>query len=369
MLQDKIKQILELIREDKLNLPLKRDTEHYPEYIKELFLYYIEKLNELVRVNIITQEEYKIVQGFCKHILDSINEYYRGFPSVAYGNMEMGMKLLIKYVTNLNEIKDGPDYFFRMRVGSNHTFTRDEMFHIPFELRHKVSTQRYSIPGLPSLYLGSSIYICWEELNRPEVNTTQVSKFTIKEGQTLSYLNLGYPPRVFTTYVYNRLNFDRSHLELKGLMQLAKSYLFSWPLIATCSVQVKHKNEPFKPEYIIPQLLLQWVRLSTDFDGIKYFSCMSQSFVRSVHLYQNYVFPVKSADRHEGLCQILLNKFEISEAIPWEIFRLFSTSKRNKQFGTGRKGTLGLLENSIDYRSTEFALFEEYFNLNKYNLS
>ena len=43
-----------------------------------------------------------------------------------------------------------------------------EMFHIKYELRGKVQTQRCSFPGLPCLYLGCSSYVCWLELNRPQ---------------------------------------------------------------------------------------------------------------------------------------------------------------------------------------------------------
>lgn len=33
-------------------------------------------------------------------------------------------------------------------------FTKDEMFHIPYDKRHLVGNQRYSLSGLPCLYLG-----------------------------------------------------------------------------------------------------------------------------------------------------------------------------------------------------------------------
>lgn len=63
------------------------------------------------------------------------------------------------------------------------------MFHIPFELRGKAATQRYSIPGLPSLYLGSSCYICWEELHRPDLNT--VNSTRLKKDNNVKYLDFG----------------------------------------------------------------------------------------------------------------------------------------------------------------------------------
>ena len=42
---------------------------------------------------------------------------------------------------------------------------RGDIFHVPFEKRRLVGNQRYSIAGLPCLYLRSSLWICWEELD------------------------------------------------------------------------------------------------------------------------------------------------------------------------------------------------------------
>jgi hypothetical protein len=39
-----------------------------------------------------------------------------------------------------------------------------------------------------------------------------------------------------------------------------KLYLNLFPLILACSVIVKETDKPFKPEYIIPQLTLEWIR-------------------------------------------------------------------------------------------------------------
>lgn len=43
-----------------------------------------------------------------------------------------------------------------------------ELFHVPFESRRLVGSNRYSIPGHPSLYMANSIYTAYKELNEPE---------------------------------------------------------------------------------------------------------------------------------------------------------------------------------------------------------
>ena len=60
-------------------------------------------------------------------------------------------------------------------------FTKDEMFHIPYDKRNLVGNQRYSLFGLPCLYLGGSSYICWEELGRKDFSTTNYSGYSLKK--------------------------------------------------------------------------------------------------------------------------------------------------------------------------------------------
>ena len=58
-------------------------------------------------------------------------------------------------------------------------------------------------------------------------------------------------------------------------------YIYTYPLRAACSVVVQHHGARFIEEYIISQLLLQWVRNDEDFDGIRYESCSDSDEVKS----------------------------------------------------------------------------------------
>lgn len=60
-------------------------------------------------------------------------------------------------------------------------YSKDEMFHIPYDKRSLVGNQRYSVTGLPCLYLGGSSYICWEEIGRKDLNTTNFCGYSIVE--------------------------------------------------------------------------------------------------------------------------------------------------------------------------------------------
>ena len=71
-----------------------------------------------------------------------------------------------------------PTYWFRARLFDDkweHTFR--DMFHIPLNRREIVKTQRYSAPGYPCLYLGNTVYSCWEEMHRPHFDDLMFSGF------------------------------------------------------------------------------------------------------------------------------------------------------------------------------------------------
>lgn len=98
-------------------------------------------------------------------------------------------------------------------------------------------------------------------------------------------------------------------------------YLTIFPLIIACTIKVKHPAGNFKPEYIIPQLLLQYVSKNDEIDGIKFPSTkVNYSKLTEVEAY-NYVFPVKKV-ASRGLCEELTNTFHSTEPTSLEIEEL-----------------------------------------------
>lgn len=127
--------------------------------------------------------------------------------------------------------------FYRMRkMEDRKNVPFNEMFHIPFNKRGIVSTQRYSFPGYPCLYLGESIYACWEELGRPLMGEAMVSRFECtKELQVVD----------IRTPLYEDWEKD------------VERYLTFFPIILACSFKVNSGSDSYKPEYIIPQLIME----------------------------------------------------------------------------------------------------------------
>jgi hypothetical protein len=270
----------------------------------EAYLSDLEDLNDEVLSNIpgIKTEKDSVIRNqknLVDGLLKSVEYYMDGSPSQAFQTLKKALDSRVKkwnHLFNVEEVSPNND-FYRIRYNDTNIMqSKDRYFHVPFEMRHLINTQRYSIHGFPSLYLGSSIYICWEELGRPNVNNFHVVRLQNKEA--LNVLDLSTP------------NLDHP-TTLKDIYR----YMVVWPLILTCSIPVRKQDAIFKQEYIMPQLLLQWVRQNGKIDGIKYWSTIVNQDPRSTKgsMY-NYVFPVKETKVHKGICPILRKKFLSTEA-------------------------------------------------------
>ncbi|RRJ54776.1 hypothetical protein EHV15_34870 [Paenibacillus oralis] len=255
---------------------------------------------------------------------------------------------------------------YKIRVSDDLALNKYDMLHIPFEQRGRASTTRYSIPGLPCLYLGSSPLICWEELNRPNKDKMHTSLFIAKDE--LNFLDFSVPPMVFVKRaqeiferVFGPLQEDVD--KLSELYNTMKLYALLWPLIAACSIRVKNRNDPFKPEYIVPQLLLQWVQQSEKYDGICYFSTKIKHYnFQNIAHFRNYALPVKSC-KDKGYCTEIQNLFhDWTAGVPWPIFELHKGTVPGGSNGKG-SALIEVVDNiRIYYHQTDFCKLESFLH-------
>ena len=83
--------------------------------------------------------------------------------------------------------------FFRARCSEKTVdYKREEMLHIPFSKRSLVKSGRFSIPGLPCLYLGTTSYVCWLELGRPADYMFNVSPVKLDNSQKIFNLAINF---------------------------------------------------------------------------------------------------------------------------------------------------------------------------------
>jgi hypothetical protein len=194
-----------------------------------------------------------------------------------------------------------------------------------------VENRRYSVAGLPCLYLGSSLWICWEELGRPELDTVLVSRFALAKQTTI--LDFQYTPKIFWDVYAYLAKETKAHHPADGYSNVifesfnkrlteetVAAYLRCWPLIAACSIKVESRKGPFFPQYIVPQMLLQWVSQSRKVDGIRYFSTRVPSLDASPHAQSNCVFPSRNIIQ-TGICSHLNGMFTLISPIAWEILQ------------------------------------------------
>ena len=190
-------------------------------------------------------------------------------------------------------------------------FSKEEMFHIPFDKRHLITNGRYSINGIPSLYLCESTYICWEELGNPNFDTCNVSMFV--NEQMVSVINVAPIMKAFD-----------------------KDKILKYPLAYVCSLGTNHPEGPFKEEYVIPQMLMQCLLIhnkrntKTSYVGIRYLS--NKAYVqrplfplnekKDLKRYFNYAFPAYGPYDNDGMSKKLKSIFSWSSPDTYGRYRL-----------------------------------------------
>jgi hypothetical protein len=287
-----------------------------------------------------------LIDDQCNSILKSVEIYLRGFPGESYqilkeclDKLKSSDKLEIQQNLNVAEKQN----LYRVRVAPNQSLSKEGLFHIPYQFREKVATQRYSIPGLPCLYLGDSLFVCWEEMGRPDFNEIHASRFDLTmSGFKLLNLNIN------TSEIRERcFKASASGKFVKHLI----GFLSYWPLLAACSFVVQKPTEVFKPEYIIPQLVLQWVVSVEEVDGLKYKSNRIKSGAQNVGSFTNIVIPVKEI-ASTGYCSTLLKKIKMTSPVSWTILEVTDP----------KRGFLNGIKQDLDPETLRRASFIEIIN-------
>ena len=177
-------------------------------------------------------------------------------------------------------------------------FVREELFHVPFQERGKASSDRFSLPGYPCLYLGKSLKCVNIETGEPGIKA--VSCFKLLQD--------------IETYDFTFFS-PEGHGDIIRL----RNNLLTYPIKIASSIQTiddeNHRNEGFKAEYIIPQLLLHCVikqRGGRRVRGIMYSSTKDISNQVDAPLLYNLVVPTVF-NREKGYCSNLNTIFSMTE--------------------------------------------------------
>jgi hypothetical protein len=302
----------ELFQRIKKELPIEHGSDDFLKDAKDAYKRYYKDISSL-EVDAFEDEKMKNaaiqdVKVRIKNIMFVLKRYMEGCHSEAY---QLLKEQIVKTdgfldidVINIEE----NEYYYRARNndGSIHSF--EDMFHIPNNKRGIVKTERFSAPGYPCLYLGNTVYDCWEEMGRPSFEELFFSGFRVMNG--------------FMVYDLRKPN--RVAFEKENLPQTLKRLVY----IIACQFKVLHKEQPFKPEYIIPQLILELIVSSNreknkkecgPYDlpwGVAYTSThQSKDFQYQEDFLENFAIPVVDSRFDNVHCGFLSSLFEVSAPI------------------------------------------------------
>lgn len=285
MFMDKVFELFE-----KYHCHLRRDIQSVADLLENNFIDYINDLRNSVSV----EDNPHVGEEMCAMIKDSIKKIRDNAHSLVevlrlYDNgkvlsatekafnvfNDMKLQLMQRYSGAYHK-----DRYYRIREIKNAQFPleRKELFHIPHNKNHLVGATRYSIPGIPCLYLSTQAEIAWFECGMPK--KFAIAEFSIPqdEEQCLNFIDFSQKIKPLKHSFYSWFN-DKDNIDL--VRKYFLKYIYTYPLRAACSVVVRHPDAKFIEEYVIPQLLLQWVCKDDDFDGVCYESCFDYDDIES----------------------------------------------------------------------------------------
>lgn len=269
-----------LSRGDKSSVDFLR--ENYTEYIKDVKEALAPEDNPLVGIEMckMVSNQIEAIEENASLLIEALKLYNKGeivaASQKAFGAFENMKPQLLQRYSGAYRLET----YYRIRaINDSNPFPleRKELFHIPFNKNYLVGTERYSMPGHPCLYLASQAELCWYECGKPQ--KFAISKFDIPQSEN-NYMKFIDFSEKLMPLMHSFVSWFQNIKDIDQVRKYFLKYICTYPLRAACSIAVEHPGSKFIEEYIIPQLLLQWVLNDKDFDGIRYESCSASDAVK-----------------------------------------------------------------------------------------
>jgi hypothetical protein len=352
--------VIDLLKSESTALPRPPRQTHFLDALCTLFDEYdglIGQLDEDDPITKAVRESAPAIHRLGGSIVEIVRLSLCGQPSRARIELDNAVAAVcrnIDYLISVPIKDDSLGTLYRIREAhANKGLSRKDIFHIPFEDRAKVRPQRFSVLGVPMLYMGSTLYVCWEELDRPDFQSLWVSGFRLKKKMKVRLLNLAYRPGLVATILEGG---GYPH-KTTQLTEISVSYCVLWPLLAACTFQVPDPTLPFVVEYVVPQTLMSWVAENDDFDGIRYFSSIHTLPPAATWAIINYVLPAQDV-RTSGHSHKLAGLLELTEPVAWSYAEAVGTLTTPVYHGR-LSAVLKLAEgHGVPYETTRFAMME-----------
>ncbi len=310
--------------------------------------------------NDIIKGNFELINIICENIL-TINaiEIKEDEQMIRFSNL---MLIIEKYLfpKDKNLIISGVDSFlYKARSLYSEDFNLQNMFHRPFQDASEIKEYRFSKKNTPCLYLSNSIYNCWLELDKPNFENMAFSRFTT--NYNFRYLNISSDLNFLKkTYKLKESNFELFE-SLKEILKIVfEKFICLFPLYVACYSVNKNKSNN-KPEYLIPQLLMEWTKNSTNVDGIIYDSTKISNLKNlGSYGYVNYAIPVKSI-KEIGYCEILSQSLKLTKPICGKEYSKLKSSNKEvfKKLPYPPMLFIDQKENIFYYGLTKYGMLEK----------
>lgn len=307
--------------------------------------------------NLTKQHLFMAARDFFQAIKETLDCYLNeANPHKAYNILDKklcqklndGISFPLMYYLEFNKIYP---QFYRLRSKKDHAELND-LFHVPFELRHIINSNRYSLPGYPTLYLSNSVYVAYHEIGAPDYDNLYVSKF----GYT------GFPNNTETLL-------DMTNKPMSYFPECQFKFLARWILTMSCSVKVGYPDSSFKPEYVIPQIIFQWVKNNVNIGdnkkviGVSYSSTKIQDYKAGFYgFFYNTAIPIQHSNE-SGYCDFLSKQFCLTKPVSFQEI-LKSNSKVELQ---DQVKTVEIKGDPVEYIKTDFGKIEQVLTEPKYS--
>ena len=351
---------------------LRKDSEYFAAVLQ-----FMDTLIKDLSDNGIEKAFIEIAMEYRELIKDVLTNYYSGDIVLAYTMIErlikeykrngiIFSKLSKSYSFNYYVIENRKwDHFlfYRARVGDISNENKEDVLkHTPFDKISKIGSNRFSSPGQPCLYLGSTSYDCWIEMGRPDDREFNVGCILLKKDYEI--INL-------STDIWVFLEAMKRLKEQADKEMIFKSYLLS-QITSFC---IDEDNRNFKSEYVISQLISLACKSNT-INGISYISkrVSTNEFGHNICMNLALFIPYEQGVKYS---KSMISEIKIGTPINYAYFNKLKRASLNLSFEPLpyelKQGAIAIgdFENQIPYRETDFYDYDKYLRqitLKKYGI-
>lgn len=282
-------------------------------------------------------ENISLIKGICNRLVEIGRINRNGQIKDAFESAYSLFSSMEPYYLSSFSWAERDGYYYRIRrgdlrikPGEDSKKKKAELFHIKDSKRNLIGAYRFSIPGFPCLYLTSGFELGWFESGMPK--QLSYCRMRIEESgeNALRLIDISNRPVDLLSNIHVWiLNAKDNQDELQKIHKYFLNYIITYPLAAACSIKVRDRGDKYVEEYVIPQMLMNWIRENGSHDGIRYKSSLNTTLVQGMGAV-NVALPVKKF-RDDGLCERLTSKIAVSDIAYLDVNEEFKKYHQNLQ--------------------------------------